>query len=316
MENQVRNPFEDEKPKIVHFEKNESHYEYCRMQMHDIEQVYRRTFVANFAICIVVCFLAVFRVYVRGFGVLSRQFAGVQSNNKIAEGGAFLAGGIFQIFIGMIIIVLGYLAWANFHSLNIILETWYLVIAAAGIWKLDYISALVGAVGAVFYFFSLREMGHEQTLSEMEGYPDFQEKFDISKSDIIVQTLLAHKGEHRTKSTLFTTDYSLRRKRRRVTDEVPADSGKSDALAEELQKHLNEVRDARQARTAIAVLDAAAAEQKRTSGQNAEQPAKEEAKLPSEAAEEPRAAETAAAQTSDKPQNSSNPQNRKRRKRR
>ena len=40
------NPFNEEAPKIVHFEKDESHYEYCRMQMHDIERVHRRTFIA------------------------------------------------------------------------------------------------------------------------------------------------------------------------------------------------------------------------------------------------------------------------------
>jgi len=265
MENQIRNPFEDEKPQIVHFEKNESHYEYCRMQMHDIEQTHRRTFVVNFGLCIVVCFLAVFRKYIAGFGILSTQYANVQSDNKIAEGGAFLAGGIFQILFGMIIIVLGYLAWANFHSLNIILETWYAAITVFGIIKGDYLSALVGIVGAVFYFFSLREMRHEQALSEMEGYPEFQEKFDISKSDIVIQTLLAHKGEQRTKSTLFTTDYSLRRKKKKSSfaAEEPADSDKGKELAAELQKRLDEVKDARQARTAIASLDAVAADQKR-----------------------------------------------------
>ena len=265
MENQIRNPFEDEKPQIVHFEKNESHYEYCRMQMHDIEQTHRRTFVVNFALCIVVCFLAVFRKYVAGFGILSTQYANVQSDNKIAEGGACLAGGIFQILFGMIIIVLGYLAWANFHSLNIILETWYAAITVFGIIKGDYLSALVGIVGAVFYFFSLREMRHEQALSEMEGYPEFQEKFDISKSDIVIQTLLAHKGEQRTKSTLFTTDYSLRRKKKKTSfaAEEPAEADKGKELAAELQKRLDEVKDARQARTAIASLDAVAADQKR-----------------------------------------------------
>ncbi|MBQ8921161.1 MAG: hypothetical protein IJ060_03245 [Oscillospiraceae bacterium] len=277
MENQIRNPFEDEKPQIVHFEKNESHYEYCRMQMHDIEQTHRRTFIVNFALCIVVCFLAVFRKYVAGFGILSTQYANVQSDNKIAEGGAFLAGGIFQILFGMIIIVLGYLAWANFHSLNIILETWYAVITVYGIIKADYISALVGIVGAVFYFFSLREMRHEQALSEMEGYPEFQEKFDISKSDIVVQTLLAHKGEQRTKSTLFTTDYSLRRKKKKTVfgNEEPEESDKGKELAEVLQKRLDEVKDARQARTAIASLDAVVAEQKREKAAEAEAAAQE-----------------------------------------
>ena len=48
------NPFEEEQPKIVHLEKNDSHYEYCRMQMHDIEKVHRRTFICNLALCILV----------------------------------------------------------------------------------------------------------------------------------------------------------------------------------------------------------------------------------------------------------------------
>ena len=258
----IENPFENEQPKIVHLEKSESHYEYCRMQMHEIEHTHRRTFIANFAICIIVCILAVFHYYVGGFGILSKQYA-VAGNSerlsRIAQGGAFLAGGIFQILFGMIIIVLGYLAWANFHSLNIILETWYVVIGVFGIFKGDYISGIIGAVGAVFYFFSLRAMGREQSLSEMDGYPDFQEKFDISQSDIVIQTLLAHKGEHRTKSTLFTTDYSLRRKKKKkndLTQEEPADAGK--ALAEELQKRLDEKRRAEQPAEAPAETEPAA----------------------------------------------------------
>lgn len=246
MANQVENPFENEQPKIVHLQKSESHYEYCRMQMHEIEHTHRRTFIANFAICIIVCILAVFRVYIGGFGILSKPYMELGNSDQVSkfvESGAFLAGGIFQIMIGMVIIVLGYLAWANFHSLNIILETWYAVVGVSGIIKGDYITGIIGAVGAVFYFFSLRAMGREQSLSEMDGYPDFQEKFDLSKSDIVIQTLLAHKGERRTKSTLFTTDYSLRRKKKKkngAEDAPDADPGKE--LAEILQKHLDEKR--------------------------------------------------------------------------
>jgi len=243
MANQTVNPFEEEKPQIVHLEKSESHYEYCRMQMHEIEHVHRRTFVANFAVCIVVCILAVFRVYVGGFGILSGSHAAIDNFDnvsKFVQGGAFLADGIFQIIFGVVIIILGYLAWANFHSLNIILETWYAVVSLYGVFKGDYITAVLGAVGVVFYFFSLRAMGREQELSEMDGYPDFQEKFDISKSDIVIQTLLAHKGERRTKSTLFTTDYSLRRKKKKVTAEKETTSDAGTALAEELKKRLDE----------------------------------------------------------------------------
>ena len=64
MENKTLNPFENEKPKLVHLEKDESHYEYCRMQMHDIERTHRRTFICNLVLCIVVCFLSR-TVYIR-----------------------------------------------------------------------------------------------------------------------------------------------------------------------------------------------------------------------------------------------------------
>lgn len=273
MANQVQNPFADEKPQIVHFEKNESHYEYCRMQMHEIERTQRRTFIAHLALCVFVCFLSIFKKYIAGFDLLSRPYAEVDAP------GAVLAGGIFQIVIAMILIVLGYLAWANFHSLNIILETWYVIVTIVGIFRLDYLSALIGIVGAVFYFFSLREMGREQSLSEMEGYPDFHETFDISKSDIVIQTLLAHQGEKRTKSTLFTTDYSLRRMKKKKhsefgaampNDSDPAESTAGAALAEALQKGLDDVKDARQARTAIASLDAVTADIERTKEQTPE----------------------------------------------
>ncbi|MCQ2417225.1 MAG: hypothetical protein MJ071_05370 [Oscillospiraceae bacterium] len=266
-ENQTKETFEEEKPQIVHLESNESHYEYCRMQMHDIEHVHRRTFICNMILCIFVCFLAIFHVYIGGFGMLSIPFSGVD------DPGAILAGGIFQIIISMAIMVAGYLAWANFHTLNIILEAWYVVVTALGIFKLDYATALIGVVGAVFYYFSFKELKREQALSEMEGYPEFTEKFDISKSDIVIQTLLAHQHEKRTKSTLFTTDYSLRKKKKKAAEKTEARNGDAGTeLAEELKKHLDDAKDARQVRTAIATLDAAAANQ-----QNQKHAAEEEA---------------------------------------
>lgn len=241
MENQVQNPFEEEKPKIVHLEKSQSHYEYCRMQMHDIEKAHRRTFLVHTAICTLVCALAVFHVYIAGFDVLSRPLA--------AEGtrGLTFAAGIFEVVIAMGSILLGYLAWANFHTLNIIQACWYFVVTFLGIWRLDYISAVFGIVGLVFYFFSLKEMGHEAQLAEMEGYPDFQERFDISQSDIVIQTLLAHKGEHRTKSTLFTTDYSLRRKKKKRPTDEPEEKKKDPTkeLALEIRKRLEQVEAAK-----------------------------------------------------------------------
>lgn len=264
------NPFADEKPQLVHFEKDDSHYEYCRMQMHEIEHVLRRTFICNLALCILVCFFGIFQKYIAGFDLLSAplKLEGVQ------EMSAILVGGIFQIIIAMVIIVLGYFAWANFHTLNIILEAWYAIVTVIGIVRLDYLSAIIGIVGAVFYFFAIREMRKEQVLSEMEGYPDFPEKFDISKSDIVIQTLLAHQGEKRTKSTLFTTDYSLRKKKKGTvyhkngsslnnTAEKKEEGDAGAELVQILKQQLSDVKDARQTRTAIASLEAVAAEQKR-----------------------------------------------------
>lgn len=266
----TQNPFENEKPQIVHFEKDDSHYEYCRNQMREIERMLRRTFLCNLVLCIIVCFLAIFRKYIGGFDLFTAPL-GLEN----ARGaGAIITGGIFQIIVALIIIVLGYLAWANFHVLNIILEAFYVIVTCIGVARLDYLTALIGIVGAVFYFFAIREMQKEQALSEMEGYPDFPEKFDISKSDIVIQTLLAHQGERRTKSTLFTTDYSLRKKKKRpsyykdgssVSNQAAEteEGAAGEALAKVLKQQLSEVQDARQTRTAIASLEAVAAEQKR-----------------------------------------------------
>lgn len=243
MSEQNNNPFESDQPKIVHLEKNESHYEYCRMQMHDINRVHKRTFFCNMGLCMVVCLLAMFHQMVAGFDCLSRGFMG--TDNAIA----LLGQGIFQIIISMIVILMGYLAWANYHTLNLIMTIWYGFVTFIGIYRLDYLSAIIGAVGIVFYMFSIREMRREGVLSQMEGYPEFQEKFDISKSDIIVQTLMAHKGERRTKSTLFTTDYSLRRKKKKqAAEEAEAAAARADAvtdaLAEELQKQITDAQNA------------------------------------------------------------------------
>lgn len=243
------NPFDDEKPKIVHLEKSESHYEYCRMQMHDIEKVHRRTFICNVVLCIFVCFLSIFKRYIAMFDLLSRPMLDLDKPQ------ATLTGGIFQILFGMMIVLLGYLAWANYRTLNIILGGWYAMVTLLGVFRLEYLSALIGVVGLVFYFFSIKELSKEQALSQMEGYPEFHEKLDISKSDIVIQTLLAHQGERRTKSTLFTTDYSLRRKKKKNTPfgytEPEAEKDKvaeaGAVLAETLQKRLDDVQKAKEA---------------------------------------------------------------------
>lgn len=252
MAKQVINPFEDEKPQIVHLEKSESHYEYCRMQMHDIESVHRRTFFCNLVLCILVCFFSIFKKYIAIFDLFSRPFLSLDKPQAI------LTGGIFQILFGMAIILLGYLAWANYRTLNIILWAWYMAVTVFGVLRLDYLSAIIGVIGAVFYGFSIRELRHEQALAQMEGYPDFHEKFDVSKSDIVIETLRAHQGERRTKSTLFTTDYSLRRKRKKSASFGYAGSDSDSitdtgaALADALQNSLNEARSAKEAETAQA----------------------------------------------------------------
>lgn len=269
----VKNPFEDEKPKLVHFEKDESHYEYCRIQMREIDRTHRRTFLYNMILCIAVCLLAIFQKYVGGFCMMKKP--------DLVSPGSILALGIFQIFVAMIVMALGYLAWANYHTLIIILESWYAVVLIIGIVRLDYLTGIVGVAGMVIYIFSLRAMQKENGLSEMEGYPDFQEKFDIEKSDIVIQTLLAHKGEKRTKSTLFTTDYSLRRRKKKHSfdasaEDAPSEGKAGEELAEELKRHLKDARDAKSARTAIAALDAVSSARERAAGdaeKAAEQPA-------------------------------------------
>lgn len=292
MAEQNLNPFENEKPKIVHLEKSESHYEYCRMQMHDIEKIHRRTFICNLALCIVVCFFSIFKKYIAMFDLLSRPYL------ELDRPEAILTGGIFQILFGMLIIVLGYLAWANYRTLNIILWAWYVMSTLIGIFRLDYLSAMIGIVGAVFYFFSVRELRHEQALAQMEGYPDFQEKLDISKSDIVIQTLLAHQGERRTKSTLFTTDYSLRRKKKKKGsfgyEEPEKDKAEEagNALVAALQKGIQDVRNAEHEK-AEAKAESAVSAQADGSDESAA-PAGMEELIPAEAPEQ---ADTAPVQT-------------------
>lgn len=242
--NQTGNPFENERPQLVHLEKDQSHYEYCRMQMHDIDASHRRTFFYNLVICIAVSLLAVFQIYIGGFsltggtGRMHEVLSGMERLKTI------LTFGIVQIVVSMVIMLLGYLAWANYRILNIILAVWYFIVTFLGILRLDYATGIVGAVGLVVYCFAIRDNQREAVLAEMDGYPNFQERFDIQKSDIVVATLMAHKGERRTKSTLFTTDYSLRRsKKRRAPEPEPAsDDHAGEALAETLQKHIDEVK--------------------------------------------------------------------------
>ncbi len=224
------NPFAEEQANIVHLEKNQSHYEYCRMQMHDIEAAYRRTFVGNTALCIFIALLSVFQVYIQIFGALSMPFVGMEGP------GATLGGGIFQITFALIVAALGYLAWANVHTLNVILTVFYGVVAFMGVIKLDYWSAILGVVGLWLYIYSMRSMQREGALVEMEGYPDFRDKFDISTSDIVVQTLMAHRGEH--KKYTKTTPRSLRKRKKQMMDEPTGDAAAE--LAEQIAESLKQ----------------------------------------------------------------------------
>lgn len=220
------NPFAQEQAKIVHLEKNCSHYEYCRMQMHDIEAAYRRTFIGNTVLCIFIALLSVFQIYIQIFGALSMPFVGMEGP------GAMLGGGIFQIIFALIIAALGYLAWANVHTLNVILTVFYGVVALMGVIKLDYCSAILGVVGLWLYIYSMGSMQKEGALAEMEGYPDFRDRFDISTSDIVVQTLMAHRGEH--KKYAKSTPRSLRKRKKQMTDAPTEDAAAQ--LAEQIAK--------------------------------------------------------------------------------
>lgn len=220
-------PWQDEKPTIVHLEKNNSHYEYCRMQMHDIEKIYRQTFIGNLVLCIFVAFLAIFKVYIQVFGVFSMPFA------ELEGPGATLGGGILQILFAMVIIVLGYLAWANYRTLNLILGVFYGVVTALGIFQLDYWSGILGVIGLWLYIYAIRGMMREGHLAELDGYPDFRDKFDISTSDIVVQTLMAHRGERKNRGGgVFSSSRSLRKRRRRADAED--ENASAVALAEQI----------------------------------------------------------------------------------
>lgn len=226
----AENPFVQEQTKIVHLEKNRSHYEYCRMQMHDIEAAYRRTFIGNTALCIFIALLSVFRIYIQIFGALSMPFAGMEGP------GAMLGGGIFQIVFALIVAVLGYLAWANVHTLNVILTVFYGVVTVMGVIKLDYWSAILGVVGLWLYIYSMSSMQKEGALAEMEGYPDFRDQFDISTSDIVIQTLMAHRGEHKKYGK--TTPRSLRKRKKQMTDASNGDAAAE--LAEQITESVKQ----------------------------------------------------------------------------
>lgn len=227
-------PWQDEKPTIVHLEKNESHYEFCRMQMHDLEKIYRRAFIANAALCVIVCFLAIFSVYIQCFSIFSTPFIVMDSP------GATISGGILQITVAMFIVVMGYLAWANYRLINIALTIFYGAVTILGIYHLDYFSGIIGVIGLWFYIFALQGMQKESRLAEMEGYPDFHEKFDISTSDIVIQTLMAHRGERSHRSGgVFQNSRSLRKRKKRSdstfqTEEQPSSA---EALAQQLASH-------------------------------------------------------------------------------
>ncbi len=226
----VENPFAMEQTKIVHLEKNRSHYEHCRMQMRDIEASYRRTFIGNTALCIFIALLSVFRIYIQVFGIFSMPFASMEGP------GAMLGGGIFQIVFALIVAALGYLAWANVHTLNVILTVFYGVVAVMGVIKLDYWSAILGVVGLWLYIYSMGSMQKEGALAEMDGYPDFREQFDISTSDIVMQTLMAHRGENGKNAKSMPR--SLRKRKKQTIDASAGDAAAE--LAEQIAESVKQ----------------------------------------------------------------------------
>ncbi|WP_281527432.1 hypothetical protein [Ruminococcus champanellensis] len=166
-----------ERVKHTKLEKDYSYFDSCRETMAEIEKTNRSAFFYTCFACFIIAFTAMFKQRFQIFSSLGYALGEPDSFAVI------FCGGAMQIFLAILVVIVGYLAWANFHKLNIALFALYAAMCLLGVYHVDLPSLGLGLLGAAMYIRAMLTLPEEERLSKLEGYPYFNERLELSKQD-------------------------------------------------------------------------------------------------------------------------------------
>lgn len=166
-----------ERVKHTKLEKDYSYFDSCREAMADIEKINRAAFYYTCLACFIIAFCAMFKQRFQIFSSLGYAMGEPDSFAVI------FCGGIMQVFLALVVVVVGYLAWANFHKLNIALFALYAAMCLLGLYHMDIPSLGIGLLGTAMYIRAMLTLPEEERLSKLEGYPYFNERLELSRQD-------------------------------------------------------------------------------------------------------------------------------------
>ena len=166
-----------ERVKHTKLEKDYSYFDSCRETMAEIEKTNRAAFFYTCFACFIIAFTAMFKQRFQIFSSLGYALGEPDSFAVI------FCGGAMQIFLAILVVIVGYLAWANFHKLNIALFALYAAMCLLGVYHVDLPSMGLGLLGAAMYIRAMLTLPEEERLSKLEGYPYFNERLELSKQD-------------------------------------------------------------------------------------------------------------------------------------
>lgn len=166
-----------ERVKHTKLEKDYSYFDSCREAMAAIEKINRTAFFYTCFACFIIAFTAMFKQRFQIFSSLGYALGEPDSFAVI------FCGGVMQIFLAALVVIIGYLAWANFHKLNIPLFALYAAMCLLGIYHMDLPSVGIGLLGTAMYTRAMLTLPEEEKLSQLEGYPYFSERLELSRQD-------------------------------------------------------------------------------------------------------------------------------------
>lgn len=179
LELEARRKAEEIKKEREGLKKDYSYFGHCKSLMRQIELDYRIAFFYTLFVSFIVCFTAMFKKRYQVFSCFAYMFG--EPDDFVA----IFCGGLSQILISLIVIIIGYMAWAHVRRCNLALFLFYTLMAVLGVIRADWPSALLGLGGVLFYLRALFSMVQDERICTLEGYPYFNERFELSKEDFV-----------------------------------------------------------------------------------------------------------------------------------
>lgn len=158
-------------------EKDYSYFDSCKTLMKEIERDYRFAFFYTVFVAFVVCCGAPMKVRFQVFSCIGYGLG--EPDNAVS----ILAGGFGQIVLAFVAVLVGYFAWANFRRLNLLMFALYGTMSILALIHADVPSMILGIPGAAMYIRALFAVVQDERICKLEGYPYFNERFELSKQD-------------------------------------------------------------------------------------------------------------------------------------